>query len=186
MLALSANGAEAAPPDNLSPLKSQFTTLSLAQCEVQRRYADGNAWLCPGLPGYPIYLAEGDQRIFMGFGPDAQKVRAASQTLGPFNSLFKDKRSRFTVEWRYVRRHGRDLPHAAIVRFFTTREEARGQVLVVTHIRDAEACHMAYIDAVANAASAIALARSIADEGMRSFDCRSEPKVYGATGRSPL
>ena len=178
--------AVAAPPDNGSPLKSQFTTLSLSQCEIVKRHADGNSWLCPGLPGYPVYVAEGDLRFFMGFGPQAQKTRASTQTLGAFNTVFKDNRSRFTIEWRYVRRQGRDIPHAAIVRFFTSLDKNRGQVLVVTRIAETEACHVGYIDALANVHSAIALARSIADDKARTFDCKSEPQSYGATGRSPL
>jgi hypothetical protein len=180
-----AMSAAAAPPDNVSPLKSRFTTIGLDTCTVVRRHPDGNSWRCDGLPDYPVYLAEGDLRFYMSFGPRAEKQKAATQTLGPFNTVFRDKRNRITIEWRYVRRGGKDLPYAAIVRYFTSRDGTKGQALIVTRISDQEACHVAYVDALANP-SAIALARSIADERARTFSCKDEPTVVGATGRSPL
>jgi hypothetical protein len=185
LLLFYATTAAAAPPDNTSPLKSQFTTIDLDACAVVKHHADGKAWRCDGLPGYPVYLAEGDLRVFMSFGPKAEQARAATQTLGPFNTVFKDKRNRIAIEWRYVRRSGRDLPYAAIVRYFTTRDGARGQVLIVTRVSEHDACHIGYIDANANP-SAIALARSLADERARGFDCKSDPTIVGATGRSPI
>lgn len=177
--------AAAAPPDNASPLKSQFTTLDLASCTVLREHQDGNAWRCDGIPGYPIFIAEGDDRFFMSFGAKGQQSKAARQTIKAFNSPFRDKRNRATVEWRYTRKDSVDQPFAAIVRYFTSRDGAKGQVLVVTRISADEVCHMAYIDALATQ-SAIALARSAADELARTFDCRDEPRLLGGAGRSPL
>ena len=185
LIYLLAAPALAAPPDNVSPLKSQFTTIELSDCTVTRQHPDGNAWSCDGLPGYPVYIAEGDLRVFMSFGPQGEQQKAATQTLPPFNTVFKDNRNRITIEWRYVRRGGRDQPYAAIVRYFTTRDATRGQVLVVTRISDRDACHVAYVDALANP-SAIALARSVADELARTFDCKAGPSVIGATGKSPM
>ena len=182
---LTATAAIAAPPDNASPLKSQFTTLNLDDCKELSRDPAGNAWLCPGLPGYPVYVAEGDLRYFMSFGARSQQLTSAKQTLGAFNTVFRDKRNRFTVEWRYVRQEGRDQPYAAIVRYFTSRDGEKGQVIVVTRISPVDSCHMAYIDALATQ-SAIALARSAADELARGFDCKSEPRQLGGTGRSPM
>ncbi len=189
LLMLAASSAQAAPPDNVSPLKSQFTTIDLAACDVLRRDGRASVWSCSGLPGYRVYIAEtvssSGSKVAMSFGPKADQQRAAAQTLDPSNSLYRDKRQRITVEWRHVRRNGRDLPYATIVRYFTKQGGARGQVLVVTRVGETEACRMALIDALANP-SAIALARSIADELARSFDCKGEPATYGATGRSPM
>jgi hypothetical protein len=185
LAALLAMPAAAAPPDNLSPLKSRFTTVEIETCEMVKKHPDGDARRCDGLADWPIYVAEGDQRTFVSFGAKADQTRAATQTLGPFNSLYVGRSRRVTVEWRYVRRGGKDLPYAAIVRYVTARDGARGQVLVVTRIGPDGVCHMGYIDALANP-SAIALARSLADEKARSFDCKSGPQVYGATGKSPL
>jgi hypothetical protein len=182
---LAAMPAAAAPPDNGSPMKSQFTSIELDSCTVLRRTAEETAWSCSGLPGYPVFIAQSGQQFRMSFGPKAEQQKAARQSLPPPSSLFKDKRQRITVEWRYLRRNGRDLPYATIVRYFTSRQSTHGQVLVVTRVSETEACRMALIDALANP-SAIALARSAADERARIFDCRSEPSVLGATGKSPM
>jgi len=56
---------------------------------------------------------------------------------------------------------------------------------VVSKVSDTEACHVAYIDALANP-DAIAMARQIADRQAKGFDCRQEPRTEGATGRSPM
>jgi hypothetical protein len=52
-------------------------------------------------------------------------------------------------------------------------------------VSDADTCHVAYIDALANK-DAIALAREIADRHAKGFDCRREPRVEGQSGRSPM
>ena len=55
------------------------------------------------------------------------------------------------------------MPYAAIVRYFTAVDGAKGEVLVVSRITATEACHVAYIDALATP-EAIVLARRVADE----------------------
>lgn len=185
LLICAASTALAAPPDNASPLKSQFTTIDLSTCTDRKSPPAETTWSCSGLAGYPIYIVEKAGGLSMSFGPAAATQRAAAQKLEVQSSLFRDKRHRITVEWRYVRRNGRDLPYATIVRYFTTRNGARGQVLVVTRVTETEACRVGHIDALANP-DAIALARSVADELARSFDCKSEPRSYGATGKSPM
>ena len=122
---------------------------------------------------------------FVSVGADPQKRRAATQTLGAFNSMFEKGHSRATIEWRFNRRGERKIPYAIIVRFHTSRDGRNGDVLVVSKVSDAETCHMAYIDALANP-DAIALARQIADRQAKSFDCRQEPRTEGETGRSPM
>jgi hypothetical protein len=89
------------------------------------------------------------------------------------------------VEWRFVRRGERQIPFATIVRFHTSLERRRGDVLVVSKVTAYETCHVAYVDALANE-DAIALARRVADSKARGFDCRNEPQTEGATGRSPM
>lgn len=169
----------------VQPAKSLYTSIDLAKCKVVSRHRDGNTWECEGLPGYPVLVAEGDLRTFVSFGPDARKRRAARQSLGPFNRMFADARQRATIEWRYVRRDGRAVPYATIIRFTTSRDGMKGQALVVTRIGDKDACHVAYVDAIANP-DAIALAREAADGLARRFDCTKEPEVLGQPGRMPL
>lgn len=164
------------------PTKNALTSLQIKECKLLKRHPDGNSYRCPGLSGYPVYFAEGDHRAFLSFGPGAAKRRAAEQTLGPFNTPFeKANERRVTIEWRVTKRAGMQVPHATIVRYMVSRDGARGQVLVVTRVTEREACHVAYIDAGANA-EAIGMARKIADEVAPGFDCRHEPTIAGRPG----
>ena len=172
-------------PATANPVKSRYTTIELKNCKVVERHQDGNTWTCAGLPAFPVYIAEGDLRTYMAFGRNAKKHRAASQTLAPFNSVFDAAGKRATVEWRFTRRNERDEPYATIVSYTTQNDSGRGRVLVVTKVTPRQSCHVAYIDAVANP-DAIAWARRVADNDARAFDCKSEPQVVGATGKSPM
>jgi hypothetical protein len=175
----------AAAPVVAFPAKSLYTTIDLKSCKTIRADADGARWLCKGLPGYPVYVAEGDLRMFVSVGPSPEKRRAARQTLRAFNSLFTGKTSRATMEWRFVTQGGRELPYATILRYETQNDTAKGQILIVTKVTPAEACHVGFVDAVANT-DAIEIARKLADETARTFDCKTDPKPVGQTGKSPL
>ena len=172
-------------PAAANPVKSLYTTVELKTCKQVKRHRDGGAWLCEGLAGLPVYVAEGDLRQFLSVGEDAQRRRAATQTLGAFNSIFERGSDRATIEWRFNRRGERQIPYAIIVRFHTSREGRKGDVLVVSKVSPTETCHVAYIDALANQ-DAITLARFVADNQAKAFDCRNEPHAEGATGRSPM
>jgi hypothetical protein len=124
-------------------------------------------------------------RQFVSVGENAQKRRAATQTLGAFNTIFEKGSDRATVEWRFNRRGEKQIPYATIVRFHTSRGGRKGDVLVVSKVSPTESCHVAYIDALANQ-DAITLARFVADNQAKTFDCRNEPRPEGATGKSPM
>ena len=166
-------------------VKSLYTAIDLKACEIVKEHEDGDAWLCEGLKGYPVYIAEGDHRTFLSTGARARETRAAEQTLSAFNSLFEGSSTRTTVEWRFVIREGEPVPYATIVRYFTQSDGAKGEVLIVARVTGNEVCHVAYIDAKANP-DAIVMARRVADQKARAFDCGSEPKVEGAAGKSPM
>jgi hypothetical protein len=168
-----------------SAAKASFTTIELGKCRVVRRHADGNAWDFRGLKGMPVYLAEGDLRTFASAGTDPAKRRAASQTLGPFNSPFAGRTRRFTIEWRSEPRGEAAPPFAMIYRLHTSTDNSKGQVLVVAKVGQTDTCQVAIIDALAND-NAVGLAREIADGQGRDFDCKSPPKIVGRTGKSPL
>jgi len=172
-------------PAAANPVKSLYTTVELKSCQPIKRYKDGDAWRCQGLPGYPVYVAAGDLHQFVSAGKDAEHRRAATQTLGPFNTIFEAGSRRATIEWRFERRGGSHVPYATIVRYHTSQHGLRGDVLVISKVTPEETCHVAYIDALANA-DAIALARRVADATARSFDCRAEPQAMGETGKSPM
>jgi hypothetical protein len=164
---------------------SVYTTIDLKTCQVVRKSAEGAVWRCPGLPGYPVYVAEGDDRMFVSVGSTPDKRRAAQQTLKPFNSIFPAATARATIEWRVPRASRKAQPYATIIRYYTSSEAAKGQVLVVSKVTPTETCHAALIDADANP-DAIERARLAADTTVRSFDCRKAPVIEGATGKNPL
>ena len=177
--AIVAAGAQA------NPVKSRYTTIDLKECKQVKRHRDGGAWTCEGLPGFPVYVAEGDLRHFVSVGPAPEKRRAAKQTLAPFNSIFEAGSSRTTIEWRFDPRDEPQIPYAAIIRFHTSNDTGRGDVLVVLKVMQYDTCHVAYVDALANDEPA-ALARRIADREARSFDCSREPRPEGARGKGPM
>ena len=169
----------------IQQVKSLYTAVDLSACTTMAAKGRGMARLCGGLPGYPIYVAEGERGTYLSVGPDAEKRRAARQTLSSFNRLFDKDGQRPTVEWRFTVRDQQTVPYATIVRYFTRSAAGAGQVLVVMRVTEHEACHVAYVDALANL-DAIELARKIADKVARSKPCPPEPSVQGARGRSPM
>ena len=177
---------------------SAFSALDLKTCKrVPASQPDGDRdggrWQCGGPKGYEVLFAEGDLRQFLGYGAKARAQRASKQTLGPFNSIFKDQTDRATIQWRGSLQGGRLVPYASIVRYYVDTgddgpgQRRRSQVLVVTKLGppdSGEACHMAYVDAVANK-DAIGLATEAADARAGSFTCGQEPAILGAKGVVP-
>jgi hypothetical protein len=180
-LALSSGAVRAGEP------VSKFTKINLKTCKVIEKSDQGASWSCKGLKGYPLYVAEGDLRMFVGYGASYKEQRASTQTLSAFNSLF-EKGGRTTVEWRM--KDG--VPYATIIRYVTESDASgtmvKGQVLVVSKIgpKDGkEACHVAYIDALANE-DANELAVRAADITAPTYPCVKDPIVFGKTGKSPM
>ena len=164
--------------------KSRLTPIELDACRRIGRHPDGGAWLCRGLRGYPVYVAEGDLRYLLAFGPMPQRRRSATQTLGPGNSIFRGKR-RAMVEWRVehdVRR--RIVPFATIVRYYTSRDGEAGETIVVTKVDARDSCHLATIDARA-IPDAMAIARAWANAEARRRSCPDEPLVLGKPSSPP-
>ncbi len=164
--------------------RSAYTTIDLAHCQ-RTKTNDGEWHLCKGLPGYSVYVAEGDLRAFIAASTAPVKSRAAVQTLRAFNTPFKTNSTRVPVEWRFVMRNGKQVPYAAIVKFYTHNDNGSGEVFVVMKIAGAETCHVAYVDAAASK-EAIVLARQVADERAAAFNCTNEPEPVGVRGTSPM
>lgn len=165
--------------------KSLFTVIDPKVCKTISVHQDGNTYLCPGLDGFPVYLAVGDGRTYVAASSDPEKSQAASQSLHAFNTPFPVDRERATVEWRFTIKNKRQVPFAMIVRYFTHSDDRHGEVLVVTRIAGRDACHVAYIDALANP-EAIVVARRIADDRARTFDCHNAATIEGESGVSPM
>ena len=158
----------------------------------------GGRWQCGGPKGFEVLFAEDDLRQFLGYGAKARAQRSAQQTLAPFNSIFRDGRDRATIQWRGTMQAGKFVPFATIVRYHVDtgddgarddgkNKRQRSQVLVVTKLGAAdgsEACHLAYIDAVANK-DALVMAAQAADERAPTFNCKDQPVVLGTKGTVP-
>lgn len=163
------------------PPSSLFTSIGLDTCKAQAS-AEGRSWSCGAL--LPVFVAERDSHFFLAVGSNAHEHRAARQTLQAINTPVEHTSHRITVEWRVKSRGGVRTPYASIIRYFTQRSGKPGEVLVVTKITDGQSCHVAYVDALANA-EAIVLAREAADEHVPAFDCAAgEPKWIGSVGKS--
>ncbi len=161
----------------IQQVRSLYTAVDLSACKAVP--GSNTARLCKGLPGYPVYVAEGLSGVYLSVGPDADKRRAAQQTLKPFSTLFDKGGRRTTVEWRFIIRNARPVPYATIVRYFTRDAAGAREVLVVMRVTDRETCHAAYVDATANP-DAIVLARKLADTVARSKDCPLVPPLVTA------
>jgi len=168
----------------IQQIKSLYTAVDLAKCHSAEG-REGPAWSCDGLAGFPVYVASGPDGVYLSVGANADKQRAAGQTLKSTNTVFEPGGMRTTIEWRFVVRDGRPVPYATIVRYFTHDATTQGQVLVVMRVTEQEVCHVAYVDALANL-DAMVLARKLADTDARAKPCPDVPAVQGARGRSPM
>jgi hypothetical protein len=167
-------------------IKSRFTTVELKSCDRVASGETASAWVCKGLSGYPVYIAQAQQRQFISFGVSGHARRSATQSLGgqtmggDVATIFSPAHDRATVEWRFRRQDGRDVPYATIVRVHTRAKPSTGDVLIVTKVTPTEACQMAKIDAQ-TASDPMILARTAADELSKTFDCRrDQPRVVGS------
>ncbi|MEP4031442.1 hypothetical protein [Roseibium polysiphoniae] len=165
-------GAEAATID------SAYTKIKLDECQLQEAPTTdegtfGGSWLCAGYKGMPVYVAEGDLRMFVSFGIGAEGERAAEQTLPNFDTVNE------TLEWRL--RDGRAF--ATILRWFIDNPEGGkpGNILIVTQVVPGATCQIARIDARANQ-NANQMARQAADTMAGHYDCGQEPQVLGTPG----
>ncbi len=166
-------------------VKSFYTNIDLGKCKLAADAKPGNGewseWHCRGFRGMRVTVVESDLRFYLSYGPKGKKQQVTEQTLPPFNNIGAK------LEWRAKKRRGRWVPYATILRYFTdTGDGQKGQILVVTKLGKDDACHVAYIDALANK-NANALARRTADQRVPSFLCRAdEPQRVGNQGVSPL
>jgi hypothetical protein len=160
-------------------ISSVYTPLKLEACknitpDEAKDY--GTVWQCKGHDGIDVRVAEGDLRIFVSYGANAETQTAAYETLPVFNNIGE------TLEWRVVKEGGNWKPFATILRYRWDSDLVEGSTLVVTKLDKTDACHMAYVEATGNP-KANDLARTIADKDARAFICkRDKAKHYGADG----
>lgn len=161
--------------------ESVYTDFNAKNCRhiPGKEVEDYGEWHCKGYAGIPVYMSAGDQRIYVSYGKKAKHEPAASQTLASFNGEGNK------IEWRIEK----GKPFAAIMRWSTTKTDekgdpVRGSTLVVTRLGEGGVCHVGYVDGNANK-NASELARKIADEYAREFNCeKSKRVVLGEQGPS--
>jgi hypothetical protein len=157
-------------------LTSAYTRFDAASCRHSKGSdaEDYGSWRCKGYKDIPVLLSAGDQRMFVTFGKSSPENLAESETFPSFNDAYEG-----TVEWRLAA--GQAEPFATVLRwnvmrtadetFTGSRQPAKARVLVVTRLGPGGICHVGYVDVDANANTANALARQIADERARDFRC---------------
>jgi hypothetical protein len=153
-------------------VESAYTTFDSDKCRHTRGrdVEDYGSWLCRGYRDIPVWLAAGDQRMYVSFGRGAAREPAAGETIPGFNDVYKG-----AIEWRLERsRDGKLKPFATILRwnFMTSPDDRQtsGRKLVITKLGPGGVCHVGYVDARASP-DANELARKLADEKARTFKC---------------
>jgi hypothetical protein len=162
-----ADDATPTPEAAESSLVSRYTPFDLARCEVLREEREEGSsadYRCPGLPGTPLLVQEGDGRFDLDAGVDDDGF----QTIGAFNDIGP------TVEWRT--RDGE--PFAVIFRFLDRAMMDPGRtVLAVEKIGrpGAPGCRVAQI--AGDTPEANARARALADRRAEAFRCGADETV---------
>jgi len=153
--------------------RSVYTDVDVARCQVIEQAQEGDGeWAvfgCPGWNGMSVFITEADLRYSLGYGPNGRSQKSFSQFLSPFNTIGKK------MEWRLT--DGR--LSATILRYFTQSGSGgkQGQILVVTKVAGRQACHVAYVDALANK-GANQMAQFAADHIAPNFKCGSDRPIH--------
>jgi len=177
-----------ASPANAQTFSSSYTSAAPKDCRVvsaQTGVDDSTIRTCPGKAGLVVVISEDDLRETVSVGRNraaADREPAAQSRFGPFNS------TTHIVEWRAA--DGK--PFAIIQRWHIADNNDPDKdgrpiakpMLAVTRLPPGEVCHVAYVDAHANA-NPNEIARKAADELARHFQCgKDEVKIIGETGRA--
>jgi hypothetical protein len=170
ILALSATSASAAE------LTSQYTRLNhQTDCEVVRQAPEGEGeWsdsICPRVGNFSYFLSSTDGRETVSYG---QQSAQSMQGFSAFNY------ANGTVEWRLQRIRGRQIPVAAIQRWFLANGDGEWatQILVVSKVGQPggePGCVVGYISAN-EGASANLRARNISNSAA-DFDCDDDQPI---------
>jgi hypothetical protein len=169
------------------PAQSQYTSAKQKDCRTAEKSKpkEEMPWTvqaCKGVGGLIVRISDADLRQTVSFGKTvaaAAKEPAAEQGFGPFNHVHD------VIEWRL---RGAK-PFATIQRWFIADNEnpqpdgRPKDVPILVVMRLSPACHVAYIDASANA-DANALAQQAADDKAAAFTCgKDEVAIVGQRGR---
>ena len=163
-------------PTGAAELVSDYSEHYITDCTMLYNEGFGEVAACPGLKGYPVMIIEGDMKLYVSYGFNAEFEKAAKQTLPTVSNRIDP-----TMEWLLPANDFTAPPIAAILRWRTQVAQAapEGEVLVVTQLVLGATCQIAWVDALANK-NANELARQAAEELAGDFDCENTmPKIYG-------
>lgn len=168
-------------PAGAAEWRSVYTDTDFSNCTTLALEPGYSVELaCPGYKGYPLLIREGDLRLFVSYGFGAREEMAAGQTLPTFNTIGAK------LEWLLADHPDLgEQPVASILRYHLDRSAGfipDTEVLVVTKIEPGNTCHVAYVDARANA-NANLLARQAAADLVPGWDCEAtEARWIGQGG----
>jgi hypothetical protein len=167
-------GWAAAMPAFAFGTQSVETDLSFDQCTITKTNDFTTVRACPGYKGVPVMVADNNARLAVSYGLRSTEEKAAKQSVPHASGLGE------SIEWRLSNTSGAWTPFATILRFRLDAHDGlpAAEVLVVTRIAEGATCHVAYVDA--SAPDALALAERTADERAAAFDCTKEPAKIGA------
>lgn len=179
---------------------SQYSDLDFDKCTIVEEDSEVGfvEMRCAGAYGYDVLASDADARLYLAYVPESYVVPPAPEELlavdgakngdmpsaeaivdaetgvgiGQTISYFNTAGPK--IEWRAANVPNAE-PFATIVRYhYQTQDEEGGfvnnQALVVSRFRMGHSCHVAYIDALANA-DANLMAREVADKFASSGDC---------------
>lgn len=178
-------------------IDSVYSDLHLERnCTLIGRAHEYSAQLrCEGVAGHEVLLTDAHHRFFLRY---QRQDADASSAIEPTSGWVTPAMTSFSgfnhvgdvVEWRRAETRGEMAPFATIQRWFVSSGTgAEHQVLVVSTVArepDDESCMVGYVDASATS-QANQVARQIADERAREFDCgEDEVQPYGTiTDQTP-
>ena len=175
-------------PVHAEELISTYTWTKPQLCRKTKRVIiNGDEYastrVCPGKAGYAVIVDDDDLRTTVTIGKKGKaKAVIAGGSEGQFSSVHD------TVEWRSVK--GAAEPFAVIIRwsFRDPNDESKEgkdlPLLIVARLSPGPICQIALVDTTAEQ-DANALARQIADERARGFECNTDTaQLVGARGRA--
>ncbi|QYU68106.1 hypothetical protein J4558_25215 [Leptolyngbya sp. 15MV] len=152
---------------------SRYTRFDLAACELLREDREEGAsadYRCPGLPGVPLLVQEGDGRFDLDAGIDD----GGFQTIMAFNDIAE------TIEWRT--RDG--VPFAVIFRYLDRAMMDPGRTVLAVEkigLPGQPGCRVAQI--AGDTPQANERARALADRRVEPFRCGADEMVFIGAAR---
>ena len=167
-------------PAQAQNFTSVYTQVDFKKCRHLQKadgFSFGGSWVCPGVGGFDVVVADADARDIISFDSKNPKNCAGLKTFSGFNTSGK------TIEWRLL--HGK--PIAAIQRWTVSidpdKAEKTATWLVVTKLGAKDSCHMHYVAGAFPKANEAA--RNAADTKSAAFNCEKDAPRFDPADKAP-